>query len=112
MQVVNATYSHWSEPPPAGSDIPERGTDLTIAIRNWPKGYKPEYIVYKNRKSLNAVIDDSTQTPVVITGRIVKASSMLVETSKSTEVSDRLVFSDPDGDTGFIEIKNWRRSDN
>lgn len=107
MHVVNATYEQWSEPPAAGSEIPERGTDLTITIRNWPEGYIPQYIVYDGRKSAAATISNQKDTTVIIRGRIIRTSSMIVETSKSVDVSDRLVFTDSKGDTGFIEIENW-----
>lgn len=107
MEIVNATYSQWSKPPRAGSDIPERGVDLTIRIRNWPQKYKPAYLVYNKRKSLSATLVDSANNSVTITARIVRASSVLAETSESVTVSDRLVFLNPDGDTGFIKIDNW-----
>lgn len=109
MKVVNASFSSWSEPPPSNSDIPERGIDLTLTIHNWPQGYKPKYIVYDKRKSLAASVADSNEKNVVITGRIIRTSSVLVETSESMEVSDRLVFTDSEGETGFIEIDNWQR---
>lgn len=107
MQVVDATYEQWSEPPAAGSEIPEKGTDLTITVRNWPEGHTPQYLVYNGRKSAAATISSQKDTTVVITGRIIRTSGMLVETSKSVDVSDRLVFADSNGDTGFIEIESW-----
>lgn len=110
MQVVAATFSQWSEPPRAGSDIPEKGVDLEVTVRNWPQEYKPEYIVYNGRKSLNATIIDSTESITRITGRIVRTSGVLVETSESIEASDRLLFTDSDGDSGYIEIKKWQRA--
>jgi uncharacterized protein YcfL len=111
MQIVNATFSSWSESPQAGSDIPERGVDLKVTIRNWPQEYQPNYIAYDGRKSLSVTLSDSTNNSVTVTGRIVRTSGVLAEISESIDVSDRLVFTDQDGDTGFIEIDNWQRSD-
>lgn len=107
MQVINATYEQWSEPPPAGSDVPERGTDLTIRIQNWPDGYVPQHIIYNSRKSLSASVTDSTVDSVEITGRIIRTSAVLRETSETIDLSDRLVFTDSGGDTSFVEISEW-----
>lgn len=107
MLVENATFKPWSQPPSAGSDIPERGIDLTLTIKNWPQGYEPQHIVYSNRKSFNAEITSRTEAEVIIEARIIQASSALAETSESTEASDRLVFINSEDKTGYIEINNW-----
>lgn len=112
MQIVDATFNQWSEPPRGGSDIPEKGLDLTVTVKGWPQGYEPSYIVYNGRKSLSATLADSSGNSVTLKGRIVRTSGVLVETSESVEVSDRLVFTNQDGDTGFIEIEKWQRTDN
>lgn len=110
MLVENATFSPWSQPPSPGSDIPERGIDLTIAVRNWPQGYEPRHIVYEKRKSFGAEITDRTESEVIIEARIIQASSVIAETSESTEASDRLVFATPEGEKGYIEINNWQKA--
>ena len=110
MLVENATFKSWSEPPSAGSDIPERGIDLTISVRNWPQGYEPQHIVYNKRKSFGAEITDRTETEVIIEARIIQASSVIAETSESTEASDRLVFATSEREKGYIEINNWQKT--
>lgn len=110
MKVVSATFEQWSDPPPAGSDIPERGTDLTITVRNWPQSYSPKYVVFNKRKSLSVSIADSSANQATIKARIVQASSMLAETSESINVSDRLVFTRGNGNTNYIEIESWQRT--
>jgi len=110
MLVENAIIKPWSEPPSAGSDIPERGIDLTVTIRNWPQGYMPQYIIYNKRKSFNASIADSSENSIIVEARIVQASSVLAETSESTEASDRLVFATTEGEKGYIEINNWQKA--
>lgn len=110
MLVENATFNSWSRPPSSGSDIPERGIDITVTIKNWPQGYMPHYIVYNKRKSFNASIADSSENRVIIEARIIQASSVIAETSESTEASDRLVFATSEGEKGYIEINNWQEA--
>lgn len=107
MQVIDAAYNKWSEPPAAGSEIPERGTDFTILVRNWPQNYSPKYVVFDGQKSRAANLSNHQDTTVIITARIIHTSSRIVESSESVEVSDRIVFTDTDGETGFIEIERW-----
>jgi hypothetical protein len=109
MEVVNAGYSNWSEPPVNNSDVPEKGIDVAVIIENWPEGAVPAYIVYQNRKTLNANISTTSDMGIVINGRIVLASSVLQERSQRIDVSDRLAYVGPEGDTKFVEIKEWSR---
>lgn len=109
MQVIKATSEPWSEPPRAGSDIPERGTDLTITAQNWPEGDAPDYVVYNGYKSVSASIADSTDTTVTIRARIIRSSGVLNKTSERLNLSDRLVFTGREGERGFIGINEWQR---
>lgn len=111
MHVISAIYQHWSEPPPPGSDIPERGTDIVITVDNWPPGCTPDYIVYNNRKSLSSSIADSFQSKTIISARIVRTSSILAEPSEKVSVSDRLVCSNEEGEEKLVEIKKWKRAE-
>ncbi len=112
MQVDRATFSQWSKPPPSGTDIPERGTDLSITLHNWPEGHRPNYVVYNYMKSYPAAIADSTDNSVTITARIIRTSGVIQDRSESLYLSDRLVFTTPEGETEFIEIENWERAEN
>lgn len=109
MQVVNATYKKWSEPSPVGSDVPERGTDLTVSVQHWPDEYTPQYIIYEKRRSHGATIADTAGVTVFIDARIMKTSSVLQETAKGVDLSDRLVYTNTEGDTTFVEIEDWNR---
>lgn len=111
MQIINAGYNNWSEPPLNGGDVPERGTDLAVIVKNWPQGAMPDYIVYQNRKSLHPRLSDTTDIGVVINARIIRASSVLTQTSEKVDVSDRLVYTDTEGEMQFIEIEEWKRID-
>ena len=111
MTIISATYDRWSQPPTDGSNIPERGVDLTLTVQNWPQGYQPNYIVYQNLKSYNASIVERSANRVIIEARIIRASSVMTETTSRVEQSDRLVFNDSDGAEGFIEIHNWQRAE-
>lgn len=110
MQVISAFYKPWSDPPSAGSDVPERGVDLTVTVQGWPVGYTPDHIVYDKRKSLSATIADTIENEVVITGRIIKSSALLKEKSERVNLSNRLVFRSPGGQTDYIEIGDWQRN--
>lgn len=109
MQVVHSTYNSWSNPPSAGTEVPEKGTDLTVVVEDWPEGYTPKYIVYNKRKTLAATVEEREEDKSVITGRIIRMSGLIQERSERVELSDRLVFTNPDGETGYIKIKNWER---
>ncbi len=111
MQVINTTFKHWSQPPSAGSDIPERGTDLSVTIKSWPEDHTPEYLVFNSRKSMPAEINQNSDSTWVITARIIRSSDMLNEKSEKMDVSNRLVYSDADGKAEFIEIEQWRRAE-
>ncbi len=103
MQVTNATFEHWSHPPSSGSDIPERGTDLKVILRSLPEDYSPEFFVFNNRKSFPVTVQES-DTAWVITGRIIRSSGMLDEQSEPLDLSDRLVYINSKGESGFVEI--------
>jgi hypothetical protein len=107
MEVVYATYQKWSDPSPVGSDVPERGTDLTVSVQHWPDEYTPQYIIYEKRQSHGASIADTAGVTVFIEGRIMKTSSVLQETAKAMDLSDRLVYTNAEGDTSFVKIENW-----
>lgn len=109
IEVISAEFKHWSEMPVAGSDVRERGTDLKIIVENWPSELRPAYIIFRNKKSFAAKIIDSTETSVTISARILRRSSVLTKTSASVDLSDRLVFENEEGKTGFAEIKEWNR---
>lgn len=108
IEIVQATYEDWSEVSPVESDVREQGTDLEITVRNWPEGAVPEHIIFRNRKSFHAEISDSTSSGVTIKARIIRRSAVMSERSESVELSDRLVYTDPDGEPGFIEIEEWK----
>lgn len=93
------------------SDLPEVGTNLKIMVQNWTASYTPEYIIYKNRKSIYAKITDSVNGKKIITGRIIRSSSKLPETSETVSQSDRLVYSNEDGEEAYIEIADWKTVD-
>ncbi len=112
IQIVNAKFSEWSEPPAGNSDVPERGADLTITVQDWSSEYTPEHIIYNNRKSLSAAVTDTVNGNPIITGRIIRASSRLAEISETVSKSDRLVYSNQEGEQFYIEINNWESSKN
>ncbi len=109
MKVVNATYKKWSEPSPVGSDVPEKGTDLTVSVQHWPDDYTPLYIVYDKQRTDSASIANTAGVTVFIKGRIIRTSSVLQNTAEGADLSDRLVYTNAEGDTTFVEIEEWNR---
>lgn len=107
IQIITAKFKHWSQPPIGNTDVPERGTDLAIVVKNWQEDFAPEYIIYNKRKSISASIKDTNDGNPVVSGKIIRASSKLPETSETVNESDRLVYIDGEGVQHFIEIKNW-----
>ena len=117
MKIVNAGYNKWSEPPVRG-DVPEKGTDLAIIVKNWPNGASPSYVIHENWKSVDANISDTTDIGIIINARVVKATSVrnviankpqLKVISEQVDKSDRLVYADANGNTKHIEIEEWTR---
>lgn len=107
IQILNATYHNWSRSPIGSSNLPEVGTDLTVTVKNWSSEFTPEYIIYNNRKSISAAISDSANGNKTIFGKIIRSSSKLPNTSESVSKSDRLVYSNQEGEQDYIEITNW-----
>ena len=107
--IVRAGYDKWSKPPIQGGDVPETGTDLAVIVKNWPEGATPSYIVHEGWKSLGASISDTTDVGMTINARVIKASSVLHQTSKRVDESDRLVYVDKKGQTQTLKIEKWSR---
>lgn len=112
IDVLKASYKHWSDHSPVQSDVRERGTDLKLTVENWPEGAEPQYIIYRKMKSFPVEKVDSTESGLILEARIIRTSAVLEETSKRVELSDRLVFTTADGKTQYIEIKEWSRMEN
>lgn len=107
IEVVEASFKHWSDSPPVTSDVRERGTDLELIVRNFPADAKPNYIIFRKIKSFPAEVVDSTDSGVRIQARIIRSSAVMEETSESAELSDRLVFTKSDGKRRYLLIEEW-----
>ena len=110
IQIIAAKVNEWSQPPSRGSDVPERGSDLSIVVSNWSDDFTPKYIIHNNKKSISAAVTDTLDGNPVITGRIIRSSYRLSKTSETVSESDRLVYETSDGEITYIEIKNWKSS--
>ena len=109
MKVVEAEYRQWSEPPIVQSEVPEKGFDLFVTVKNWPTKAKPDYIIFRKKKSFPAEVEQTTDTGITIKAKIIQSSSVLNEKSETVKKSDRLVFTNPKGETEFVAIKEWKR---
>lgn len=110
VHIIKATYHTWTKKLPNAS-LPENGIDIWLTVDKWPTNFKPEYLVFRNYKSISAVINEETDNNIEIHGRIIRASGVLAETSAKAAVLDRFVYTTANGDTAFIEIKNWQKID-
>lgn len=111
LEIMQATFKHWSEAPPINSDVRERGTDLELIVKGLPEDATPQHIIFRKKKSFPAEITDSTEAGVHIKARIIMRSAVLSETSETVDETDRLVFSNAEGEKRFIEIEEWNRSE-
>ena len=105
--VTKATYQNWSGQSPVPFGGLERGTDLVLHIEEWPEEQTADYVVFRRKKSFPARIVERSNDRVEIHARIMHESRILMEVSESVDLSDRLVFTRPDGETGFVEIVEW-----
>lgn len=110
FEIVSAGFENWREAPLQGGDVPEVGTNLAVIVRDWPKeGYTPKFIVYNGRKSSPVKITVRDDDEIVMNATIVRSSSVMNKPSEEVNVSDRLAYTDPDGNAGFLEIEEWRK---
>ncbi len=109
IELESAVYENWGTPSPNGSEGMERGTDITLTFSEWPENYSPEYVVFRNRESFPAELELLDDGRAIITARIVQESGVMAEISESVFLSDRITFTRPDGDRGFLEIDQWER---
>lgn len=105
--IVKAGYHRWSHVPAQNSTVPEKGIDLALIVKNLPEGAIPQAIIYNHYKSFKPIITDTTNVGVVMSARIVVASSLLQTTSKRTDLSDRLIYKKKNGSIDYIKINDW-----
>lgn len=108
FEIVSAGYQNWREAPLQGGDVPEVGTNLAVIVRDWPEeGYTPKFIVYNGRRSPSVDITIQEGDEIVMNATIIRSSSVMNQTSEEVNVSDRLVYTDPDGEVGYLKIEEW-----
>ncbi|MBN2732883.1 MAG: hypothetical protein JXR26_10685 [Balneolaceae bacterium] len=111
FEIANAGFENWRQAPVQGGDVPEVGTNLAIIVRDWPEpeeGYTPKYIIYNERKSFPVEITNREDNKTVMNAKIIRSSSVMSKTSEEVNLSDRLVFTRPNGEVGFLKIEEWQ----
>lgn len=108
---ISSSYQHWFAMAPGESDFTERGIDLQLELHQNSKIYRPVHIIFNGRESFPADVSrqDGEEDKLVIKARVLLQSSLFAEKSQQTNVSDRLVFRDEDGELHHVEINNWER---
>lgn len=107
LTVTKASYQDWTGRSPVPDGGLERGTDLLIYLEGWPSGQSPDFVIFRGKKSFPARIQETDNHQVKIHARIVHESGILMEVSETTDLSDRLVFTKPGGEHGFVHIEDW-----
>ncbi len=107
IELEQAEYQNWANSSPDGTESMERGTDIRLVFSEWPEDYNPVYIVFRNKESFPAELEMLDEKRAVVTARIVHESGVLAEVSESVFLSDRIVFTRPNGELGYLEIEQW-----
>ncbi len=109
--VISSSYEHWFSTAPGETEFSERGIDLRLELHQNSKIFRPEYIIFNERMSFPAEVSwpDDDEDKIVIKARILLESSLFSEISRQSELSDRLVFRDDEGELQYVEISNWER---
>lgn len=109
IQLTEASYYNWTASIPGDEDNIERGTDLVLTFSSWPEKFNPEAVIFYNKRSFPAEIEQVEGNRVVIKARIMHESTVLAEVSERVNLSDRLIYTNEDGDTLYLEIDEWER---
>jgi len=109
IKLTGATYHNWTASVPGDENSIERGTDLALAFSSWPESFNPETVIFQNKRSFPAEIEQIEGNGVVIKARIVHESAVLAVVSYRVNLSDRLIYTNENGDTIYLEIDEWER---
>lgn len=105
--IVRATAEEWRSSSPGEDELTEHGVDLTIEMNNSLSNIRFLYTIYNGRKSFPATVDSTASNNLSVQARILYESSLMAQTSDRTNLSDRLVFQNSDGETDYIPVNSW-----
>ena len=106
-QPFNLTVQHWFAYPDSDSNFTERGTDITIYFHEDDLTMTPKYVIFNERKSFPPMITPTTDNIYQIEARIILESSLFQDISEKINQTDRIVFTDSDGETVYMEFREW-----
>ena len=107
-QPFNLTVQHWFANPDSESNFTERGTDITIYFHEEDLTMTPEYVIFNERKSFPPMITPTADNIYQIEALIIMESSLFQDVSEKINQTDRIVFTDSDGETVYIEFREWK----
>lgn len=107
VQPFEVTVQHWFANPDTDSNFTERGTDITIFFQESELAMTPEYVVFNERKSFPPMITPTVESIYQIEARIILESSQFLQVSEKANQTNRLVFTNRDGDEVHMEIRDW-----
>jgi len=106
-QPFEITVQHWFANPDSDSNFTERGIDVTIIFHEGDRTLTPEYVIFNDRKSFTPIITPTVENFYKIEARIILESSLLQQISERVNQTNRLVFTNSDGEYLYIEFKEW-----
>lgn len=107
--LISAAYYNWTASIPDGSGGMERGTDIILTLAGWPDDYTPGPVIFRNKQSFSAAIEEEEEVYVILRASIIHESAVLMGVSERSDLSDRFIFEKPDGETVHIEISDWEK---
>ena len=106
-QPFDLTVQYWFSNPDSDSNFTEKGIDLIIHINDYDFLRTPDYVIFSERKSFPPMITPAEEDGYQIEARIILESSRLQNTSEKVNQTNRVVFTNDDGDEVYIIFRDW-----
>lgn len=107
--ILRAEAEEWRSSAPGEDDFTEHGTDLTIELRHPFNGAEFIHVIYNGRKSFPVTVQSTENSTILVQARVIYESDLLADTSDHSDLDDRIVFLDGNGNTEFIPIHSWTK---
>lgn len=106
-QPFDLTVQYWFANPNSDSNFTERGIDITIHVQNNDFSLNPEYVIFNERKSFPLMITPADEDGYQIEAHIILESSRYQNSSERVNLSNRVVFTNNDGDEVYFVFREW-----
>lgn len=106
-QPFELAVQYWFANPDSESNFTERGIDFTIYFQDFDTTLQPEYVIFSQRKSFPTMITPTEENGYQIEARIILGSSRFQNSSERVNQSNRVVFTNNDGDEVYFVFREW-----